>query len=295
MLIMGHGTVVDLAWVCLVAVALFLVGRRFWLDAMPPAQRASSGRRPIDLPVVHRLALRSMLLVDRRVVLGDRVLLMVLGGIPGLALGVRLLLTVGSSWVRERWGVDVDQYTQVILGFVLVIHTPVMIGSIVGLLFLEDRDAGVLPGLLVTRTSLAGLVRYRTSMAWLLGAISVPVGSVLAGSHHPGGVAAVVLTAIAAGGLSATVALSMACFGRDRVQGMAFMKAMGVPLYLPVAMWFTSWFGKWALLLVPSAWPLQSWWAPSPGQASLWASASILISVGSIAAFSRRLERTLVT
>ncbi len=64
-------------------------------------------------------------------------------------------------------------------------------------------------------------------------------------------------------------AVVLAGVARDRVQGMALMKAITVPLYLPVAWWFVSGPAGWLFGLVPTGWSARALWAGSAPQSAI--------------------------
>jgi hypothetical protein len=177
---------------------------------------------------------------------------------------------------------------------VLVLHVPLMLGSVAGLLLLEDRDAGLLPALGTAPGALATMLAHRLAATATLAASAVGGGLLLTGAGHPAGVVGLLATAVACGAVSTVPALLMGALGRDRAQGIALMKVLGVPLYAPLAWWYVGGPLGWLFALVPTGWVVRASWTASPlaatGLAAGGTAASLL--VGALAL--RRLRRSLV-
>lgn len=236
-------------------------------------------------------AIRSFARTDRATLLRDPLVLMIVGGVPALAIGARLVGTFGAGWIADRFGVEIGPYLPVIWALALVLHTPLMFGSLVGLLFLEDRDARLLPVLATTRASTATLLAYRLGALVLATAIMLPIGMAIAGVTHPAGWVGWLATTVAAAALAPVPALAMAALAPNRAAGMALMKVIGLPFYLPLAAWFIGLPWAAALGVVPSTWSLWALWADS-GATSLAAGAGgIAVSAAASALLLRRLLR----
>jgi fluoroquinolone transport system permease protein len=285
-------------WILLCLVGLWIVAVRIGFNVEP---RSTTGRAPgsVVWPAAGDAyspgsAVRSLARADRRTILGDRILLLVLAGVPILALAARWLSVGGLDWVEVRYGVDLTAHLPLIWAFVLVIHTPVMFGAMTGLLFLEDRDAGLLPALATTRSSLTTLLAYRLAATGVVTTLFVMLALPLAGAHHPAGVVGVIATALAAGAVATVPAMLLASLARDRVQGMALVKAIGVPLYLPLAWWFVDGPAGWLFLLMPTAWTARAFWADDALASAGFAVGGITVSVTLAAALAARLRRSMI-
>jgi hypothetical protein len=256
-----------LAWQLVWVAALWLLAQRAVLAPLPPtrieAARRAVRRSTIATGFSRWRAIRSFERTDRATLLRDPLVLMIVGGVPALALGARLVSTVGATWIRDRFGVDIGPYLPVVWALTLVLHTPLMFGSMVGLLFLEDRDARLLPVLATTRASIATLVAYRIGALVLATAVMLPIGFAIAGVTHPAGWLGLAATVIAAAALAPVPAVAMATLAPNRAAGMALMKVISLPFYLPLAAWFIGLPGAVAFGLLPSTWSLWALWADS--------------------------------
>jgi hypothetical protein len=277
--------------------ALWIAGTRTHLDVRP-AQAPGAGAARRELGVLprrgRRTAVRSLARVDRRTLLGDRLLLLIAAGVPLLALAVRWVGGPGLAWVEGRYGVDLAGYLPLAWAFVLVLHTPAMFGALTGLLFCEDRDAGLLPAVALTRASLRTLLVYRLGATMAVTALAVVAGLGIAGAEHAAGPSGILATAVVAGAAAVVPALLLATLARDRVQAMALTKVMGIPLYLPLAWWFVDGPAGWVFAVVPTGWAAQALWAGSATQAWAFAAGGLAVTAVLAAALLSRFHRSLV-
>ncbi len=257
-----------------------------WLLAARPATRVRSAlvtpspTRQAAIPISGPLAVgRSFATADMRTLAGDRLLLMVLAGVPILAVAARLFATFGSAWIDRRYGLDLTPWLPLVWAFVLVVHTPIMIGGIVGLLLLEDADAGLLPALACTPAGRRSLLIYRLGVCVALSATAVVVAVPVAGAVHPAGWAGVAFTAVATAAVSIVPALLLAVVANDRLQGMAVFKAMSLPWYAPLALWGMHGTAGLPLWLIPTGWPVGAWWSHGLA-AAFWMTAGAVLMSG---------------
>lgn len=87
----------------------------------------------------------------------------------------------------------------------------------------------------------------------------------------------------------------LATVARDRVQGMALMKAISLPLYLPLAWWFIDHPAGWLLAAVPTAWAARTFWADTTGTLLGSLAGAIALSVALTTALAWKLRRSTIT
>jgi fluoroquinolone transport system permease protein len=287
-------------WILVTCVALWIRAERVVLDVRPrrprPGSPAGQSPRSPLAPAGHgRLAaIRSFARVDRRTLLSDGTIAMLALGIPLLAVLIRLATGPGLEWAEGRFGVDLSPHLPLAWALVLVAHAPVMAGAIVGMLFLEDRDAGLLPVIATTRSGLGALIGYRLLAAAVLTAVALAVSLPLAGATHATGIPGVLITALVAAAVSTVPATLLASLVGDRVAGVALMKAIGLPLYLPLAWWFVDHPAAWLFAVIPTAWAVQAFWAESLGGALWFAAGGVACSAVWVAAALPMLRRSVV-
>lgn len=305
-LLAGRWSWLAVAWVLVWVTGLGAAARRIGFDVNPQPQRltvspsdpatsvpshlARAGRPTPGGGVV--AAVRAFARADRRTLLGDGMLVLLVTGVVLLALLVRVASGPGVTWIQSRYSIDLTPHLPAFWALVVVLHTPMMAGALCGLLFLEDRDAGLLPAIATTRASLRTLVAYRLVATAVATALAVAVVLVVVGANHPAGVGGLIATALVAAAVSSVPAMLMATLVRDRVAGMALMKAMGLPLYLPLAWWFVDGPAGWLFGLAPTGWAVRAFWAGSVpaslGFAAIGAAMSLLL----VAVLLPRLHRS---
>jgi hypothetical protein len=270
-LMSGHFSASQLAWQLGWIAVLWVAATRaveapLRATAIPAVRRRA---RPAVVAGTYSAwrAIRSYARADRASLLRDPLVLMIVGGVPAVALVPRILSWVGAGWIADRFGIEIGPYLPVAWAMLIVLHTPLMFGSLVGLLFLEDRDARLLPVLATTRASVATLLAYRLGALVLATAVMVPVGYAIAGVSHPAGWPGIAASVVAAAALAPLPALAMAALAPNRAAGMALMKIIGLPFYLPLASWFIGLPLAAALVVVPSSWAIWALWAGSAAQA----------------------------
>jgi fluoroquinolone transport system permease protein len=298
-LLAGRWSWTTALWICVWLAGLWLAAVRVGFDTRAADQsvlarpnrstlRASSGYS-------RRSAIRSFARVDRRTLLDDRLLLLLLAGVPLIAGAVRWFNGPGLAWVHTRYGLDLTEHLPLVWAFLVVVHIPTMFGAVTGLLFLEDRDAGLLPAITTTRPSLPVLVAYRLATTALITGAMVVIALQLARAHHPLGTAGTIATSLAAAAVSTVPAMLLATLAHDRVQGMALMKVISLPLYLPLAWWFIDHPAGWLLAAVPTAWAARTFWADTTGRLLGSASSAIGMSVALTAVLAWKLRRSTIT
>jgi hypothetical protein len=283
-LLRGQGTPAGVVWqLCWIAAVAVLAVRTAGRPTPAPAAAAPARRSTAWPAHAGRFsrweAVRSFARTDRRTLVGDATLLLLVGSVPLLTGALRLVSTVGVDWAERRYGVPLAHHLPLAAALLLVLHTPVMFGSMTGLLLLEDRDAGLLGPLAATRASLSTLLGYRLGATAALTTGALAVCLPLTGVGHPAGPVGHLATAVAAGAVSVVPALLLAGVATTRVQGVAVMKVIGLPLYLPLATWFVAGPAAWLAAPIPTAWVAWAAWVDTPA-------AAVGLAVGGIAVSS---------
>lgn len=277
------------------------VARPGWVTTNPARHRArrpttwtpAPGSRWVRWPRLR--AMRSQARADRHVLGGDALVWLLVAGVPIVAITVRVATTPLLAWTSTRWGLDLAPHLPALWAFLLVVHTATMFGSVAGLSLLEDRDAGVLPAIALTRSGLGALLAWRLGLAAMATAVMVVAGLCVAGAAAGAGVPGLLATAAAAAATSTVPAMLLATLARDRAAGMVVMKAIALPLYVPLAWWFVRAPAAVAFGLVPTAWPARTLWATSVRSAVVAAVLAVATSAVVVAAGVARLRRSLAT
>lgn len=181
---------------------------------------------------------------------------------------VALILRLALPWIFQltdtTFGVDLRPYLPLIYAF-LSLLIPVLYGTVVGFLLLDERDDRTLLALQVTPLPLRGYAAYRISMPIVLSLLLTPLTFWIVGV--PGlSWGGMLVTAVAAAPLAPIFMLLLAAFAADKVQGFALVKGLNVFLIVPLVAWFMQM--PWQLLLglVPTYWPVKVFWLVLAGE-----------------------------
>lgn len=190
---------------------------------------------------------------DLRNVARDPLMLLV-GGVPlGLALAVRF----GFPWAADAaaGSIDLYAYADVVVGFLLIL-TPLMLGFVVGLLLLDERDDGILTAVSVTPLGKDGFLRFRvlTPVAWsiLLGVVVVEITGLV-----PISWGRLLALAMLAGLEAPLLTLFLAAMASNKVEGMALSKVGSVVIGAALVALAVPAPWQWIAGLIPQFWPLR--------------------------------------
>lgn len=170
---------------------------------------------------------------------------------------VRLAEPVLAGVMAAEAGIRAADHHAAAAAFLLLMVVPFLFGSLLGLLLLDDRDDGILTALRVTPVSLGGYAGYRAGLACALTAVvlvpALPASGLLTVTL-PAALPAIALSAL----LAPLPAFLLAGLAANKVEGMAVLKAMGLPLFAPVLAGFTDASWRWAFAVVPTFWPAEA-------------------------------------
>jgi fluoroquinolone transport system permease protein len=201
---------------------------------------------------------------DLRNVLRDPVLLtFLLAPLFAVAL-LRLAVPFAAAYLDRRYGFDLTAYYPLLLSLVLI-GLPGGFGSLVGFMFLDERDDDTLNALRVTPISMTGYVGYRISAAVAASFLYVLGCVYLTGLVPASLLPNLVPAALLAGLFSPVAALMLVALADNKVEGIAISKALGVFLLGPLAAYFVG--SDWQILLgaLPTYWPARAFWVAADG------------------------------
>ncbi|MCK5920066.1 MAG: hypothetical protein KAG66_03955 [Methylococcales bacterium] len=172
------------------------------------------------------------------------------------------LIRLGLPWATAKFqansGFDLTPYHILVFSYMITM-APMLYGVVVGFLLVDERDDGTLTALRVTPLSLDRYLMYRLGMPLLLSALLLPLILRVSGDSTLN-TGQLILLAIASAPTAALITLSLALFAKNKVNGLALLKGMGIILMLPILAWFAP--SKWAWLfgLFPTYWPMKLYW-----------------------------------
>ncbi len=185
-----------------------------------------------------------------------------------IALVVRYGWPLLVTQLQANFQFDLEPYRVMIMSY-LVIGAPVVFGVVIGFLLLDERDEGSLIALQVTPLSLTNYLVYRLGLPVILTVILLLVSLPLAGiSNFTFG--ELLLLALVAAPLAPMLALFLAAFASNKIQGFALMKGGGILFILPFAAYFLDDRWQWVFGLFPTYWAPKLYWMISEGVSGIW-------------------------
>jgi len=237
-------------------------------------------------------AMRVMAPNDARLIWRDGFLLVFLMVVlPLLCLGLNALVPFLGNLVAE-W-VELEPYYGLILANVLVAGEPVLLGFIIGILFIEERDEDTLLALQTSPLSLRSFVAYRLLAGMILNVLLTTVG-VLAFTLTSVPWLELLASAALASLAVPLVALTYAIFLKNKVQALMWLKPVQVWGGIPTLLFFVPTPWEWIGSVVgPLYYPMRLFWGAAQGQTEWWVLIPGLIIPGVMLFWLlRRFERT---
>ena len=236
-------------------------------------------------------ALRVLAPNDLRLIWRDGFLLLVIIIMPLGGLGFRWLIPYLTEFLAE-W-VELEQYYGLILGSFLVAQQPILLGAVVGILFVEERDEGTLLALQASPLSLRSFLGYRLLAGMGLSVVLTLIGVSLAGLVSVSLLELLVAAALASPAVP-VIALVYAVYIQNKVQAVTAMKAVQSWAILPVLLFFVptpwQWIGS---VPAPLYYPIRLFWGAAGGGAEWWLILPGLILQGAAVLWLlRRFQRT---
>jgi fluoroquinolone transport system permease protein len=185
-----------------------------------------------------------------------------------IALIVRFGTSPVAAWLESRWAVTLEPHLPLVASFLAMV-TPMLYGTVIGFLLLDQKDDHTLTALQVTPLTTGGYLVYRLGAPVVLSVLMTL--AVLAVS----GIATIplpeqLMVAIAAAPLTPAFAVFLAAFARNKVQGFALMKASGVINWPPVIAYFVHSEWQWMFGLCPTFWAVKLYWELEAGGSNAW-------------------------
>lgn len=203
---------------------------------------------------------------DLRTIRRDSLMVVVLLG-PFLYAFALWLLPAATGYVRDGWGFDLGPYHPAIISAFCVLGPPLLLGAVLALQLLDERDQDTLAALRVVPVPRVAYPAYRAATTIVLTAVSVLASLALTGLVPAAVLVLSVPVAVVAGLLAPVLGLVMSSLGRTKIEGLAVMRVVGlavftvpmVPFFFPDAPWQIA-FG-----VVPAYWPVRAFWSAFDG------------------------------
>jgi len=237
-------------------------------------------------------AIRVLVPSDLRLIWRDGFLLSFLIFVmPLAALGLHWLAPYVGGLVAQ-W-VELEPYYGLILANAVIAGEPVMLGFVVGLLFVEERDEGTLLALQSSPLSLRIFLGYRLVAAMMLNIVLTVIGIELANLVTVSWLELVASAALASLAIP-IIALVYAAFIKNKVQALMLLKPVQIWGGLPTLLYFVPEPWNWiASVPAPAYYPMRLFWTAAEGQAEWWILVPGVVVPGmALVWLFRRFERT---
>ena len=211
--------------------------------------------------------------------------------LPLACLGLHWLVPFVGDLVAE-W-VELEPYYGLILANILVAGEPVLLGFVIGVLFIEERDEGTLLALQASPLSLRSFMGYRLVAGMVLSVLFTAIGVQLADLVSISWLELLASAALASLAVP-LVALVYAVYIKNKVQALMMLKPVQMWGGVPILLFFVptpwQWIGS-----VPGSlyYPMRLFWSASDGQNEWWLLVPGFIIPGvALLWLLRRFERT---
>jgi fluoroquinolone transport system permease protein len=212
-------------------------------------------------------ALRVLAPNDLRLIWRDGFLMLILVVLPLVCLGLRWLVPYLSEVLAE-W-VELERYYGLILAYLLG-QQPVLLGFVVGILFIEERDEGTLLALQASPLSLRSFLGYR-----LLAGMGISVALTTIGLPLAGLVSVSPLELLASAALASLavplVGLGYVVYLQNKVQAVASGKLVQAWAGLPALLYFAPTPWQWlGAVPAPLYFAMRLFWSAAEGRPEWW-------------------------
>ena len=211
--------------------------------------------------------------------------------IPLASLGLHWLVPFVGDLVAQ-W-VELEPYYGLILANVVVAGEPVLLGFVIGVLFIEERDEGTLLALQASPLSLRSFLGYRLVMAMVLNILLTMIAVLLANLVSISWLELLASAALASLAVP-IVALVYVVYIKNKVQALMLLKPVQMWGGVPVLLFFVptpwQWIGS---VLGPLYYPMRLFWSATDGLTEWWLLVPGFIIPGvALLWLLRRFERT---
>jgi fluoroquinolone transport system permease protein len=175
-----------------------------------------------------------------------------------LGLALRFAVPPLTGWADRAHGIDLAAHLPVIALLAIVLHVPVIAGMLGALAVLDDRDDGALHAIRVTPLGTGRYLAYRLALVTGFAAAGLAVAAPLSGQVP----ASAWLACLLAVPLAPAFTLAVLAVAGNRVDGITAVKALGVPCYAPLAVWWLTGPAGWVCAPLPAFWIVRAWSHP---------------------------------
>jgi fluoroquinolone transport system permease protein len=237
-------------------------------------------------------ALRALAATDARNISRDALLRFLLLYPFILGFVARWLLPIATEGLAEQH-VDLVPHYNLIIAYFGILITPQLGGLVIGFLLLDERDDRTLSALQATPLSMNTYLAYRLAIPvlvsfggtylvlWLMNVGDMPYGKLLP----------IALLAALEGPIFGLMLVAVA---KNKVQGLALMKGLGIFTVAPIAAWFVAEPWQYLFGLIFTYWPAKAFWQAMDGEPmGLSIAIGLVLHLVILALLLRRFNRVL--
>jgi fluoroquinolone transport system permease protein len=212
-----------------------------------------------------RQTFRALGAIDAGSISGDPLLRWMIAIPLVVAFAMRLLLPSVLVRLGDLTRVELGWMLAPFSGYVVVAFGPLIVGTVVGFLLLDQRDDRTLLAMRVTPLPLAAYLAYQLALPTLV-SIPVTLAAVLVAGGLGLGPGGALLAALSGAPLAPLTAIALVALARNKLEGMALMKMASLVLGAPLASLFVPPVWDLALGVIPPFWVAHAVWALQQGE-----------------------------
>jgi fluoroquinolone transport system permease protein len=207
---------------------------------------------------------------DLRTVRRDSLLVTVMLG-PFLYAAALWFLPALTGYVARQYAFDLVPYHSAIISAFCVLGPPLLLGAVLALQLLYERDQNTLAALRVTPVPPATYPAYRAGITIALTTFSVLASLAVSGQVDARTFALSVPIALMSGLLAPVLGFVMSSLGRNKIEGLAVMRVIGMAVFTVPMIPFFILDSPWQLAfgVLPAYWPVRAFWSAFDG-GSYW-------------------------
>lgn len=185
-----------------------------------------------------------------------------------LAIAMRFGLPYASEILLRELSFDLTQYYNLIMS-ILILITPMMMGMLSGFLILDERDENILTFYSVTPLSKSGYLLYRIAMPTIISFLLSFFVFYFIGITECR-IDFLIPVLLLCSLESPMMALFLAAFASNKVEGLALSKAFGILFLAPAAGYFIESNWQYAAGIAPTFWVSKSLLAGVEMSSNYW-------------------------
>lgn len=205
---------------------------------------------------------------DLRTIRRDSMLATVMLG-PFLYAAALWFLPALTGYTARRYSFDLVPYHSAIVSAFCVLGPPLLLGAVLALQLLDERDQNTLAALRVTPVPPMTYPAYRAAVTIALTSFSVLASLAVSGQVDARTIALSVPIALMAGLLAPVLGFVMSALGRNKIEGLAVMRVIGLAVFTVPMIPFFLLDSPWQLAfgVLPAYWPVRAFWSAFDGGA----------------------------